>query len=146
VLIINHVVGAASRSPLFLSVWSVLMQSQAKDVTTYLSEVSVERKQELSQLRELCLARLTSFSESMQYGMPSYSRNGEVEVAFASQKNYISLYILKQDVMSSYKDKLAGTGVSFGKGCIRFTKAERIDFEIVEQMLHSAEESDGEIC
>ena len=122
------------------------MQSQAKDVTTYLSEVPTERKEGLSQLRELCLSRLTSFSESMQYGMPSYSRNGEVEVAFASQKNYISLYILKQDVINAYKDKLAGTGVSFGKGCIRFTKVERINFEIVEEMLSAAEESDGEIC
>ena len=122
------------------------MQSQAKDVTTYLSEVPDDRKSGLSQLRELALSRLTSFGESMQYGMPSYSRNGEVEVAFASQKNYISLYILKQDVMNAYKDKLAGTGISFGKGCIRFTKVECIDFEIVEEMLGTAEESNGEIC
>jgi len=48
--------------------------------------------------------------------------------------------------MNAYKDKLAGTGVSFGKGCIRFTRTERINFEIVKEMLHAAEESDGEIC
>ena len=124
------------------------MQSKAKNVRTYLEEVPEERKAGLTQLRDLCLANLSSFTESMEYGMPSYKREGveEVEVAFASQKNYISLYILKEDVMKAYKDKLTGKGVSFGKGCIRFTKAERIDFEIVEEMLHAAEESDGEIC
>jgi len=124
------------------------MQSKSKTVDAYLNEIPEERKAGLTQLRALCLSALTSFTESMEYGMPSYKRVGmeEVEVAFASQKNYISLYILKQDVMSAYKDKLVGTGVSFGKGCIRFTKAERIDFEVVKEMLHAAEESDGEIC
>lgn len=122
------------------------MQSKAKTVTAYLDEVPTERKAGLVKVRELCLAALTTFTESMAYGMPSYSRNGEVEVAFASQKNYISLYILKQDVMNAYTEKLAGKGVSFGKGCIRYTKPERIDFEIVEQMLHAAEESKGPIC
>ena len=124
------------------------MQSKSKTVDAYLGEVPAERKTGLTQLRDICLAALTSFTESMEYGMPSYKREGvdEVEVAFASQKNYISLYILKQDVMNAYKDKLVGTGVSFGKGCIRFTRTERINFEIVAQMLHAAEGSDGEIC
>ena len=82
----------------------------------------------------------------MLYGMPSYSRNGEVEVGFASQKNYISLYILKQDVINAHKEGLAGKGVSFGKGCIRYSKPERIDFKIVEQMLVATEKSDAPIC
>ena len=124
------------------------MQSKSKTEDASLNELPEDRKAGLTQLRALCLANLPSFTESMEYGMPSYKRVGveEVEVAFASQKNYISLYILKQDVMNAYKDKMAGTGVSLGKGCIRYTKAERIDFEVVEEMLHAAEESDGEIC
>ena len=122
------------------------MQSKLKTVDAYLNEIPAERKAGLTQLRNICLSALTSFAESMEYGMPSYSRNSEVEVAFASQKNYISLYILKQDVMNAYKDKLVGKGVSFGKGCIRFTRTERIKFRIVEEMLYAAEESDGEIC
>ncbi len=124
------------------------MQSKSKTVDSYLEEAPEERKEGLEKLRELCLAKLTDFTESMEYGMPSYKREGvdEVEVAFASQKNHISLYVLKQDVFDPYKDKLAGKGISFGKGCVRFTKAERINFEIVEEMLGAAEESDGEIC
>jgi len=122
------------------------MQSNSKTVDAYLREVTAERKAGLLLLRELCLSALKGFDESMEYGMPSYSRDGEVEVAFASQKNYISLYIMKQDVMKAHKDKLKGTGISFGKGCIRYTRAERINFKIVEEILNDAETSDGKIC
>ena len=122
------------------------MQSKAESVDAYLVEVPADRKDTLTQLRDLCLATLKGFDESMEYGMPSYSRNGEVEVAFASQKNYISLYILKQDVMDTYKDKLSGKGIGFGKGCIRYSKPEKIEFKIVEEMLVATEKSDAPIC
>lgn len=122
------------------------MQSKAKTVNAYLEEVPPERKEALTQLRDMCSAALKGFNESMAYGMPSYSREGEVEVAFASQKNYISLYILKQEVMDAHKEGVAGKGISFGKGCIRYSKPERIDFKIVEKMLVATEESDAPIC
>ncbi|MBK5109597.1 MAG: DUF1801 domain-containing protein [Anaerolineales bacterium] len=57
----------------------------------------------LTKIRELCQEHLAEFEESMQYGMPSYSRDGTVEVAFASQKNNISLYILRTDVLNPYR-------------------------------------------
>jgi uncharacterized protein YdhG (YjbR/CyaY superfamily) len=82
----------------------------------------------------------------MAYGMPSYSRNGQVEVGFASQKNFIALYILKNDVVDAHRDLLKGKGVSFGKGCIRYSRPERIDFQIVERILKAAQESSGIIC
>jgi uncharacterized protein YdhG (YjbR/CyaY superfamily) len=91
------------------------MQSTAKDVTTYLEEVPVERREPLTRLRDLCRAILTSFEETMDYGGPSYKRNGEVEAGFASQKNFIGLYILRTDVMNAHRDMLKGKGVSFGK-------------------------------
>lgn len=72
------------------------MQSTAKNVTAYLDEVPAERKAALTELRELCRTLLKGFEESMMYGGPCYSRNGEVEVGFASQKNFIGLYILRQ--------------------------------------------------
>ena len=69
--------------------------------------------------------------------MPSYSRNGVVEVGFVSQKHFIGLYILRTDVMKTHKKRLVGKGVSHGKGCIRYTKPERIDFNVVESMLRA---------
>ena len=122
------------------------MQSQAKDVATYLEEVPAERKAALMQLRRLCLATLKGFEESMRYGAPCYSRNGEVEVGFASQKHFIGLYILRTDVMNTYKDLLKIKGVSLGKGCIRYSKPEKIDFGVVEKMLKATGKSSGVVC
>jgi len=92
------------------------MQSKSETVPAYLKEVPAERQDALKQLRKLCRENLNGFKESLEYGMPSYSRNGEVEVAFASQKNHISLYILRTDVMKTHKKLLTGKSVSFGKG------------------------------
>ncbi len=122
------------------------MQSQAKDVTTYLEEVPAERKAALVQLRKHCLDALKGFEESMQYGGPCYSRNGVVEVGFASQKHFIGLYILRTDVMNTHKEMLKIKGVSLGKGCIRYSKPEKIDFDVVEKMLKATADSTGVVC
>ncbi len=120
------------------------MQSDAPSVTEYLKEVPEERLSTLTQLRKLCQQHLTGFEESMQYGMPSYSRAGTVEVAFASQKNYISLYILRTDVLNPNKDLFPPSAI--GKGCIRFRNPENIDFDLVEKMLIKTGSSEGKVC
>ena len=122
------------------------MQSTAKDVTTYIEEAPAERQDALRKLRDLCQKYLTDFNENMEYGGPSYSRNGEVEVGFASQKHFIGLYILRTDVMKTLRDQLKGKGVSIGKGAIRYSKPERIDFRVVEGMLPVTQESTGKVC
>ena len=122
------------------------MQSSAKTVTAYLREGPPERKAALTKLRDLCRAELTDFEEAMEYGGPTYSRGGEVEVGFASQKNFIGLYILRTDVMKTHRDQLKGKGVSIGKGAIRYSKPERIDFNVVESMLRATQESMGPVC
>ncbi len=122
------------------------MQSQAKDVTAYLEEVPTERKAALEEIRRQCLAVLKGFEESMQYGGPCYSRNGVVEVGFASQKHFIGLYILRTDVMNAHKELLKIKGVSLGKGCIRYSKPEKIDFNVVKSLLKATLQSTGEVC
>jgi uncharacterized protein YdhG (YjbR/CyaY superfamily) len=122
------------------------MQSQAKNVSEYLKEVPEERQAVLFKLRKLCRANLKGFNESMEYSMPSYSRDSAVEVAFASQKNFIALYILRTDVMNVHKDLLKVKGITVGKGCIRYSKPEKIDFKVVEQMLKATHESTGMVC
>jgi len=72
------------------------MQSNAPDVASYLEEAPADRRECLDAIRNACREVLGDYNEGMDYGMPSYRRDGEVEVAFASQKNYISLYILNR--------------------------------------------------
>jgi uncharacterized protein YdhG (YjbR/CyaY superfamily) len=120
------------------------MQSDASTVREYFEEIPDDRLPALSQLRKLCQKNLTEFEESMQYGMPSYSRNGTVEVAFANQKNNISLYILRTDVLSLYRDQFPSSAL--GKGCIRYRNPGKIDFKIVEDMLIKTNATTGEVC
>jgi uncharacterized protein YdhG (YjbR/CyaY superfamily) len=123
------------------------MQSSAKTVPAYLKEVPAERSAAWTKLRDLCRTILTDFEETMDYGGPSYKRNGEVEVGFVSQKHFIGLYALRvrTDVMNAHKHLLTGKGVSIGKGAIRYSKPERIDFNVVESMLRATQHAKGPV-
>ena len=120
------------------------MQSKAATVDEYLKEVPADRLEALTQIRKLCLKELKGYTETMLYGGPCYVKNNIPEAGFASQKNFIGLYILKQDVMEKYKGELKG--VSIGKGCIRFTKPGKIDFAVVQKMLEGTFLSKSTIC
>src|SRR5258708_598445 len=102
------------------------MTSKAPDVQTYIEQVPVERREVIEKLRGLCRENLTGYEECMAYGLPGYKRNGIVEVAFAIQKQYIALYVMKKEVVDEFRGALSGA--SIGKGCIRFTKPDKIDF------------------
>ncbi len=120
------------------------MQSNAGNVTEYLETVPVNRKASLIRLRQLCLELLKGFEESMAYGMPSYKRNGMVEVAFNSQKNYIALYILRKDVLDRYRAEMKE--LNLGKGCIRYTKPAQMQFEVIAHLLQDTLHATGDIC
>jgi uncharacterized protein YdhG (YjbR/CyaY superfamily) len=113
-------------------------------VAAYLAEAPAERQPALGLLRRLCLEELPGFDETIRYGMPSYLRRDEVEVAFASQKAYISLYILRQAALNANLERL--DGLSVGKGCVRFRRPEQIDPVTVRALLASTVADDGPIC
>ena len=120
------------------------MQSKAKTVDEYLKEVPEDRLPAMKELRRLCKRHLRGFQESMEYGMPCYSRAGVVEVAFASQKNNLAFYVLRKDVMDSYRSEFPPS--SIGKGCIRYRNPDKIDFGTVEALLKGTFGSKGPIC
>lgn len=120
------------------------MQSKAPDVATYMAELAGDRRQALEKLRKLCRQLLTGYTECMEYGMPAYKRDGVAQVAFASQKQYISLYVLQPDVMERYRQEL--TGCRIGKGCIRFSRADRINFDQIRALLQDAADSKSRPC
>lgn len=120
------------------------MQSDSPDVDSYLKEVPEARKSALERIRAICLETLEGYEESMRYGMPSYEKDGVVEVAFASQKAYIALYVLKKEVLDRFRPALAKANL--GKGCIRFSNPSKIDFDVVRQLLAASAASDAPVC
>jgi uncharacterized protein YdhG (YjbR/CyaY superfamily) len=120
------------------------MQSKATSVAAYLDEVPAARRDQLTKLRDLCVKSLVGYEECMAYGMPCYKNNGTVEVAFASQKNYIAIYVAKQGVVDAFRGALAGAKI--GKGCIRYSNAEKLDFEIINKVLRATRASKEAAC
>ena len=120
------------------------MQSKASDVNAYLEEVPEERRAALERLRQLCLETVEGYDEGMAYGMPVYQKNGGGGVAFASQRNYISLYF-QTEVLDEHREALAAAKIKAGKSCINFPKPDRIPFDIVQSMLIATVNSSGEV-
>jgi uncharacterized protein YdhG (YjbR/CyaY superfamily) len=119
------------------------MQSTATTVDDYLGEAPAERLAALTKLRRLCRTHLPGFAEEMRHGMPAYSRDGVVEVAFASQKQNIALYITRKDVLDAHRHTFPTSAL--GKGCIRFRNPATIDFAIVRTLLEGTAGVTGEV-
>ncbi|MFE6920895.1 iron chaperone [Nocardia sp. NPDC057663] len=120
-----------------------MVQSKAPDVATYLAELPADRRAALTRLRELCLAELAGFTEVMSHGMPAYERDGVGEIAYASQKQYISFYLLRSDVRTAFADRLSAHDM--GKGCLRFRNPAEIDFDLLRDLLRATVSGDGAV-
>lgn len=121
-----------------------MVQSSAQSVDAYISEASPERAPYLRKMRDIALQTLEGYEERMQWGMPVYVRNGEAEFAFANQKQYLALYVMKTGVHAKNAEALAD--LDCGKGCIRFRKPETIDWLLVQKLLVDTRSSDQAPC
>ena len=128
--------------------WS---QSKARTVEEYLDALPEGRKQELATLREVILENLPAgYEEGMQYGMIGYfvplerypeTYNGQplAYVNLASQKNYISLYLMgifaypEQDEWFREQWTASGKKLNMGKSCVRFRKLDDVPLDVVGQ-------------
>ncbi len=120
------------------------MSEPPASVSAYIAAAPSEWQATLRRLRKECRANLVGYREVIAYGMPGYQRNDVIEVGFAKQSRYLSLYILNTSVLNAHRARLAG--LSLGKGCIRFSSPERIDWEVVTSLLVATAASVGAIC
>ena len=120
------------------------MTSKAATVTAYLAEIPEERRAVMTKLRKLCKENLGGYEESMAYGLPTYKRNGAPEVAFASQKQHVSLYVMKKDVVDEFRAAIPAAKI--GKGCIKFANPKKIDFEVIGRLLRRTAASTEAAC
>ena len=111
------------------------MHNENITVEEYLMQVSDDRRHVLQQLRTMCQHELKDYRESMSYGMPTYANGKKVEVAFGSQKKFITVYFLKPGFLQQFAADLNGHDT--GKSCIRFKKPASVDFELLQKLLRS---------
>lgn len=74
----------------------------------------------------------------------TFKAGGESYVALASQKNYISLYLMPLYLYPETKAKLDASGkkVKGGKSCINFRRAEELPLEVIGEIVGATEAAD----
>ena len=125
------------------------MSSSAATVEQYLAELDSERSEQIASLRELVLASLPKgYEEAMEWGMicyqvplsvsgPTYNQKPLASVAIASQKNYISVYLLgvyaSEELTAEFHQRWEKSGkkLNMGKSCVRFKTLADADLETI---------------
>lgn len=109
------------------------MKSKAITVDQYFWEIPDKRVAVCSMLRALCKEILIGYEEHMVCGMPAYSKNGLVALAFVIQKSRISFYSFKQKSVQANVALLQGLEPE--QPSLRFDRPEEVDFELVRKLL-----------
>ena len=125
------------------------MQSQAETPQEYLESLPEGRREAIAEVRQTILDNLPEgYEEAMQYGMLSYviplerypeTYNGQPlgYVSMASQKNYMSLYLMgiygEVDGRNWFEAEAEkrGAKLDIGKACVRFRRLEDLQLDLV---------------
>jgi len=128
-------------------------KSKAETVDGYLAELPEDRRAAISAVRQVVLENLPQgYEEMMQFGMIGYviplerypvTYNGQAlqYAALASQKNYMSLYLMnvysdeavERWFVDRYKD--SGKRLDMGKACVRFKSLQDLPIDLVGEAI-----------
>jgi len=139
------------------------MQSKASTVEAYLRSLPEDRRAAIGAVRDVILKNLDpSYEEGMQYGAIGYYVSRRVYpkgyhcdpnqplpfAALASQKNYMSLYLMSvycgcvgdspgNRHAQWFREAWARTGkkLDMGKACIRFKKVEHLPLDLIGEAI-----------
>ena len=132
-----------------------MVRSVAATVEEYLNELAPERHKQMDAVRRVILENLPDgYQEAMNWGMISweiplarypdtYNRQPLMYAALASQKNYMSLYLMCVYVHDGRRAdferrfKASGKKLDMGKSCIRFQSAEDLPMDLIAEAIAS---------
>ena len=110
------------------------MGDVAGSVEEYLDALPPDRKTALTKLRDLIRALAPKAAEGINYRMPTYMIGEGYVAGFASQKNYMSLYV-DTYALARHRSALSLRGIDLGKGCIRFRRYEALPLDVVRTVV-----------
>ena len=129
------------------------MQSDAKTVDEYLSELDDGRRGAIAAVRGVILDNLPGgYEEAIQFGMITYvvpfsvladTYNGQplMYAALASQKRHMAVYLTNVyadgSVEAWFRERYLATGkrLDMGKSCVRFRKLDDLPLELVGEAI-----------
>jgi hypothetical protein len=136
--------------------YTALMQSNSTTVKDYLATLPPDRRADIETVRKVILKNLDKdYEEGMLYGMIGYYVPHRVYpagyhcdptkplcyAALASQKNYMSLYLMCYYGSPELKEwfqkawKASGKKLDAGKSCIRFKSPDDLALDVVGQVI-----------
>jgi hypothetical protein len=125
------------------------MQSKAKTVQEYLSDLPNDRLDAIETVRDVILDNLPEgFEETINWGMiayqvplsrypDTYNKQPLMLAALASQKNHMAVYLTgvyaDQQSRSQFTEAYKATGkrMDMGKSCVRFRKLDDLPVELI---------------
>ena len=133
------------------------MRSSASSVDEYLSELPDDRRSAVEAVRRTILENLPNgYEEVMNWGMityqvpleiypDTYNGNPIMYAAIASQKNYVSVYMMgiymDDDARQKFEAAYRATGKRYdvGKSCVRFRKLNDLPLPLIGESIASLE-------
>lgn len=132
---------------------STRMHSSESTVEDYIASLPEDRRDSLRRVRNLIREHLPEgYEEGMLYGMIGYyvplstypkTYNGQPlgYIALASQKNYMSLYLMSVYGDNEHKFRMAyrktGKKLDMGKSCVRFKSFDDLPADLIAQTVAS---------
>lgn len=129
------------------------MQSKAKSVEDYLSELDDTRRDAISTVRNVVLENLPNgYEEMMLFGMityavplstfpDTYNKQPLMYAALASQKRHMALYLTNVygdgSLEAWFRERYKATGkrLDMGKSCVRFRKLDDLPLDLVGETI-----------
>ena len=110
------------------------MQYDATTPAEYIDQLDDDwRRNTLEQLRSLIKESAPQLEEGIQYKMLSFADSDGAVFHLNAQKNYVSLYVGDIEKIDPDGDML--TGLSCGKGCIRFKKSASVPDSRIDEFI-----------
>ena len=129
------------------------MKSAAKSVDDYIAALPTERRASIARVRDFVRRRLPpGYTEGMGFGMITWSvplerysktYNGQplCYAGLASQKNYMSLYLMgayadteqRARLEQAYAEK--GRRLDMGQSCLRFRSADELPLDLIGELI-----------
>ena len=130
-----------------------MVESNARTPLSYIAGLPPGRREAVSEVRKVILGNLPpGYEEGMQHGMISYhvplqrypnTYNGQALglAALASQKSYMSLYLLgvycDPETERWFRERFANSGrkLNMGKSCVRFKKLDDLPLGVIGEAI-----------
>ena len=130
-----------------------MARSEAKTVEEYLDELTDDRRETVEAVRDVINSNLPDgYEETVQFGMISYvvplerypktyNRQALQYAALASQKNYVSLYLMNvygnEETERWFVDRYRASGkrLDMGKACVRFKSIDDLPLDLIGETI-----------